>query len=57
MTKFNQFAETNMPTTDIMNLVNVSMSGDSWKIENGSNRNRQNGFAVTRNAGISAIYV
>ncbi|HHT24386.1 MAG TPA: hypothetical protein GXZ76_02550 [Clostridiaceae bacterium] len=33
MTKFNQFAETNMPTADIMNLVNVSLSGNSWQIE------------------------
>ncbi|MGB4610747.1 MAG: LCP family protein [Saccharofermentanales bacterium] len=33
LTRFNQFAETNMPTSDIMNLVNVSFSGDSWQIE------------------------
>ncbi|NLM19156.1 MAG: LCP family protein [Clostridiaceae bacterium] len=33
LTRFNQFAETNMPTTDIMNLVNVSLSGNSWQIE------------------------
>ena len=33
LTRFNEFAETNMPTTDIMNLVNVSLSGSSWKIE------------------------
>lgn len=31
--KFNEVAETNMPTPDIMNLVNVSAEGASWDME------------------------
>lgn len=33
MDKFNEVAETNMPTPDIMNLVNVSTEGESWDIQ------------------------